>query len=93
MRYNDDVINAESWNTGLKKTVLRSEKHEPVKGRQTTAKNMRVSKQDSVRITKANPSFANIHTSKSRMSRRKKRGTFLLSGLLTGLAYRSRSHK
>lgn len=144
MRYNDDVINAESWNAGLTKADLHSnpdadeiagqqnktiskssipaavhlsappdaqeinhtpetdlvktgpsEKNEAasITDKQPVDKDLQVSNPDIIRITKINPSPVNLRASKYRINRRKKRGVFLLSGLLTGLVSRSRDLK
>lgn len=112
MRYNDDVINAESWNTDLKKSLLPappdaqetnhtpqagpmktgpSEKTEvpPVKDDRTADENLQDSNPELIRFPETNTSTINMRPSRSRINRRKKKGMFLLSGLLTGLFYRS----
>lgn len=140
MRYNDDVINAERWNTDLKKSLLPanpdsdenadhqdktihnkiisssvnlsappdaretnhtpeagpmktgpSEKPElpPVTDDRTADENLQVSNPELIRFPETNTSTINMRPSGNRINRRKKRGRFLLSGLLTGLFYRS----
>jgi hypothetical protein len=144
VRYNDDIINAESWNTDLKKTVIPAspdsdeiEGHhnntipkacipaavnlsasrcaqeinhtpdsEPLKtwpsevkeaesipGEQPADENSQVSNPDIIRISKMAVSHVSTYESRNRTNRRRKRGMFLLSGLITGLFSRSRNLK
>ena len=99
MRYTPDVVNAENWNTGLKKSTTHNNsgagniaKHQkrssPKKG-----KNMRASNTGLIRFTKTNPSSVNTPVSKKMLSKRKKRGMSILSGLLFGLVSRGRNDK
>lgn len=99
MRYNDDVINADKWNTGLKKSDLpeipdsnKTARHQKsaIPEKRT---DMHISNPDILRVTKINPSYSNIRSSKSRISRKKRGGIFHLAGLLTGLVHRSRNNK
>ncbi|HBH60441.1 MAG TPA: hypothetical protein DDX85_01595 [Nitrospiraceae bacterium] len=59
----------------------------------TTDKDMHEATPDITGTTDMNPSLLSTRTSANRIRRRKKRGTFLLSGLLTGMGSRSRNQK
>ncbi len=139
MRYNDDVINAESWNTDLKKTVIHtnpdadeipehenktipsaaissvkaddqainhtpeaeplktghSEKNEAesITAEQPADTNLHASNPDIIHMVKMAVSPVSTYESRSSTKRRKKRGLFLLSGLITGLVAGSKNHK
>lgn len=104
MRYTPDVINAENWNTGLKKTGLdpnqdpdenaeQPQKTIPKSGHQTAGKSKQISNTDLIRTAKINPSPTNLRASRNKTNKRKKRELFFLSGLLTGLFPRSRHRK
>lgn len=84
MRYSDDVVNAENWNTGLKKSA-RPSNPEPgeIAGQGTAI----------INVHKINSSTVSTRSSGRRMRKRKKRGMFFLSGLLTGLFSRPLNRK
>jgi hypothetical protein len=100
VRYTPDVVNAENWNTGLKKSLTHdnSSAGESIKhqksGAPKTGKNMRASNTDMIRFTKPDPSSATPRVSKKRLGKRnKKRGMFILSRLFFGLDSRGRNDK
>jgi hypothetical protein len=106
MRYNDDVINAENWNTGLKKSGLsinpdsdeisEHQNNTVLKTIVPAAVNLSADTDDKTankNKIEINPSHLNIRASRKRISRRKKGGMFILSGLLAGLVSRSRHRK
>lgn len=102
MRYHYDVVNAENWNKGLKKLghkkpgaeTASAEKQEGTP--KTDAKVADVDLQSletaKILLTKSTPSTADTRTSKPRL-KRKRKGMFILSGLLTGLISGSRNRK
>jgi len=96
VRYNDDIINAEKWNTGLKNSLAQKNP-----GADNITVNQKRSMPKSVNrkrasitsinsITESHTPSGNTLKSKQRTRGRKKRDKFLLSWLLTGLLSRDR---